>query len=330
MIFYALGIVLGLASLLSPDTVGAQQTPKVSRVGILVSDMTAAPHMLEAFRRGLREVGWVEGRNLSIEYRGAEGKLERLPALAAELVALPVDVIMTAGTVQASAAKQATRTVPIVFATAGDPVASGLVASLARPGGNVTGLSSVTPELVGKRLELLKQALPGVTRVAVLWRPGGAGERIQQDMLKDTDAAARTLGIQLAVVEAREPVDLKRAFVEIARARVGALTIQPHVMFLLEQKRLVALAAQNKVPTVYPLRDFADAGGLMAYAADDTDLFRRAATYVDKILRGARPDDLPVEQATKFELVINTKTAKALRLTIPSAMLSRADQVIGR
>src|SRR5262245_47532910 len=197
-----LGIVLALSALFNLSTAGAQQTPRVFRVGVLVSDLTVAPHMLEAFRRGLRDLGWVEGRNLAIEYRTAEGKLERLPALARELVALPVDVILTAGTVQATAAKQATRTIPIVFAAAGDPLGSGLVASLARPGGNVTGLSSVTTDLVGKRLELLKQALPGVTRVAVLWRPGGAGERIQQEMLKGTEAAARVLGVQLHVVEA--------------------------------------------------------------------------------------------------------------------------------
>ena len=265
-----------------------------------------------------------------MEYRDGGGKLERLPALAAELAALPVDVIVTAGTVQATAARQATRTIPIVFATVGDPVGSGLVASLSRPGGNVTGLSSLTPQLVGKRLELLKQAFPAVSRVGVLWAPGGSLDCIQRDMLKETEIAARALGIQLHVVEVPGPAGLKRAFSDIARARVGALTVLPHLMFLLERRRLVELAAQNRLPTVYPLRDFADAGGLMAYAADDTDLFRRAATYVDKILKGAKPDDLPVEQATKFDLIVNVKAAKALRLTISSSVLSRADEVLER
>ena len=297
-------------------------------VGVLASSTTAGPHMLEAFRAGLRELGYVEGRSFVIEFRQAEGKLERLPALAAELVALQVDVIVVAGPIQARAAKQATRTIPIVFATAGDPVGSELVTSLARPGGNLTGLSSITPELVGKRLDLLKQALPTVSRVGVLWVPDGIGERTQKSMMQEAEVAARRLGVRLHMVEAHGPADLERAFSNMTRARVGALTVFPHVMFLIERKRLVDLAAQSRLPTVYPLRDFVDAGGLMAYGADDADLFRRAATYVDKILKGAKPDDLPVEQASKFELVINVKTAKALGLMIPPSVLGRADQVI--
>ena len=205
---------------------------------------------------------------------------------------------------------------------------SGLVTSLARPGGNVTGLSSLAPELVGKRLELLKQAVPGVSRVAVLWQPGALGERTEKDMLKEAEVAARALGVRLQFVEARGPADFDRAFSDMTRARAGALTVLPSNMFISERRRLVDLAAKNRLPAVYPLREFVDAGGLMSYGANLADLFRRAATYVDKILKGAKPGDLPVEQPTKFELVINLKTAKALGLTIPQSVLARADEVI--
>ena len=263
-----------------------------------------------------------------IEYRSAEGKLERLPALAAELVALKVDVIVAASTLAALAAKQATRTLPIVFAAAGDPVTSGLVTSLARPGGNVTGLSFFSPELVGKCLEQLKQAVPEVSRVAVLWQPGGPGERTEKDMLKAAEVAARALGVRLQFVEARGPEDFDRAFSDMTRARAGALTVLPSTMFFNERRRLVDLAAKNRLPAVYPWREYVEAGGLMSYGPNVPDLFRRAATYVDKILKGAKPGDLPVEQPTKFELVINLKTAKALGLTIPQSLLQRADQVI--
>ena len=263
-----------------------------------------------------------------IEYRDAEGKPERLPALAAELVALKVDVIVAPNTAQALAAKQATRTLPIVFAFVADPVASGLVTSLARPGGNVTGLSSLTPELVGKRLELLTQAVPGVSRVAVLWQPGAQGERTDKDMLKGADVAARALGVRLQFVEARGPADFDRAFSDMTRARAGALTVLGSTMFISERRRLVDLAAKNRLPAVYARREYVDAGGLMSYGPNLADLFRRAATYVDKILKGAKPADLPVEQPTKFELVINLKTAKALGLTIPQSLLGRADEVI--
>jgi putative ABC transport system substrate-binding protein len=263
-----------------------------------------------------------------IEYRLPEGQLERLPALAAELVALKVDVILAVATPQALAAKQATRTIPIVFAATGDAVADGLVASLARPGGNVTGLSFFTPELVGKRLELLKQTVPGVSRVAVLWNPGGLGESTEKDVLKRAEVAARAIGVQLHFVEARGPADFDRVFSDMTRARAGALTVLTSAMLFEERKRLVDLVAKNRLPAVYPWREFVDAGGLMAYGPDLADLFRRAATYVDKILKGAKPGDLPVEQPTKFELVINLKTAKALGLTIPPSLLQRADQVI--
>jgi len=312
----------------APLAAEAQQAAKIARIGYLAGNLAAGPHLPEAFRQGLRDLGYVEGRNLVIEIRDAEGKSERFPALAAELVALKVDVILAGSTPHALAAKQATRTLPIVFAAADDPVGSGLVTSLARPGGNVTGLSLLAPELVGKRLELLTQAVPGVTRVAVLWQPGGLGERTEQDQLKGADTAARTLGVRPQFVEARGPADIDRAFSDMTRARAGALTVLTGTMFFVERRRLVDLAAKNRLPAVYPWRDGVDAGGLMSYGANLADLFRRAATYVDKILKGAKPADLPVEQPTKFELVINLKTAKALGLTIPPSLLGRADHVV--
>jgi putative ABC transport system substrate-binding protein len=312
----------------APLAAEAQQAGKVARIGYLSPNLAASPHTHEAFRQGLRDLGYVEGRNLVIEYRDAEGKFERLPALAADLVALNVDVIVAPNTVGVLAAKQATRTLPIVFATAGDPVTSGLVTSLARPGGNVTGLSLLAPELVGKCLELLTQAVPGVSRVAVLWEPGAVGERTDRDMLKAAEVAARALGVRLQFVEARGPADFDRAFSDMTRARAGALTVLGSTMFGTERRHLVDLAAKHRLPAVYPWREFVDAGGLMAYGTNVADLYRRAATYVDKILKGTTPADLPVEQPTKFEFVINLKTVKALGLTIPPSLLLRADEVI--
>ena len=312
----------------APFTAEAQQAAKVARIGYLATNLEAGSHVPEAFLQGLRDVGYVEGRNLVIEYRSVEGKPERLPALAAELVALKVDVIVAGAPPAALAAKQATQTLPIVFAAASDPVGSGLVTSLARPGGNVTGLSILAPELVGKCLELLTQAVPGVTRLAVLWQPGALGEHTEKDMLKGADAAARALGVRLQVVEARGPADFDRAFSDMTRARTGALTVSTSAMFVTERRRLVDLAAKNQLPAAYQFREFVDAGGLMAYGPNAADLWRRAATYVDKILKGVKPADLPVEQPTKFELVINLKTAKALGLTIPQSLLGRADEAI--
>ena len=299
---------------------------KTARIGFLTSNPAASPHLREAFRQGLRDLGYVEGRNLVIEYRDAEGKPERFAALAAELVALKVDVIVAPSTVAALAAKHATRTVPIVSVAI--PVTSGLVTSLARPGGNVTGLSFFSPELVGKCLEQLKQAVPGASRVAALWQPGTVGERTGEDMLKAAEVAARALGMRLQLLEVRGPEDFDRAFSDMTRARANALTLLPSNMFVSERRRLVDLAAKSRVPAVYPYREFVDAGGLMSYGLNVADLFRRAATYVDRILKGAKPGNLPVEQPTKFELVINLKTAKALGLTIPQSVLARADQVL--
>ncbi len=312
----------------APFAAEGQQAAKIARIGYLAGSLTVNPHLPEAFRQGLRDLGYVEGRDVVIEYRDAIGKLEQLPALAAELVALKVDVIVAAATRHALAAKQATSTLPIVFANATDPVTSGLVTSLARPGGNVTGLSLLAPELVGKCLELLKQAVPGVSRVAVLRQPGAISERTEKDLLKGAEVAARGLGMRLQFVEARGSADFDRAFSDMTRARAGALTVLGSTMFIIEQRRLVDLAAKNRLPAMYPLGEFVDAGGLMSYGANLADMYRRAATFVDKILKGAKPGDLPVEQPTKFELVINLKTARAIGLTIPQSLLGRADHVI--
>ncbi len=325
----AFAITLLLGGLFGPSSAEAQSAAKVARIGYLSVDLVAAPpHLHEAFRQGLRDLGYIEGRNVVIEYRDAGGKLERLPALAAELAALKVDVIMAGSTPNALAAKQATRTIPIVFIGSGDPVADGLVTSLARPGGNVTGLSSLTPERMGKCLELLTQAVPGVSRVAVLWQPGAVSERTAKDTLKSAEAAARALGVRLQLVQARSPADIDRAFSEMTRGRAGALAVWATATFVRERQRLVALAAKNRLPAVYTLSEFVDVGGLMAYGHSQADLNRRAASYVDKILKGAKPADLPVEQPTRFDLVVNLKTAKALGLTIPPSLLARADHVV--
>ena len=317
------------ALLAAPRASEAQPATKVPRIGILgISPVARTGSRLEAFLLGLRDLGYVEGRNIVIEYRDHGGKVERLPTLAAELVALKVDVIVAANTGAGLASMQTTKTLPIVVAAAADPVTSGLVGSLARPGGNVTGLSALAPELVGKCLELLSQAVPGVSRVAVLWQPGALDERTDKDMLKAADVAGRALGMRLQFVEARGPAHIDRAFSDMTRARAGALTVLTSVMFTNERRHLVDLAAKTRLPAVYPQRDFVDAGGLLSYGPNGPDLFRRAATYVDKILKGAKPADLPVEQPTKFELVINLKTAKALGLTIPPSLLARADEVI--
>jgi putative ABC transport system substrate-binding protein len=304
--------------LATPLAAEAQQAAKVARIGWLADNPAANPHIHEAFRQGLRDLGYVEGRNLVMEYRSA----------AAELVALKVDVIVGPATANALAAKQATKTIPIVFPAAADAVTSGLVTTLARPGGNVTGLSFLGPELIGKRLEQLNQAVPGVRRVAVLWQPGALGARTDKDILKEAEVAARALGVRPQFVEARGPADFDRAFSDMTKARAGALTVWSTPLFFTERRRLVDLAAKNRLPAVYPWREFVDAGGLMSYGPDLADMFRRAATYVDKILKGAKPADLPVEQPTKFELVINLKAAKALGLTIPPSLLQRADEVI--
>ena len=320
--------LIAAGALVAAPLAEAQQAAKVPRIGYLATSRGPSPHLYEAFLQGLRDLGYVEGRNVVIEYRDAEGKLDRLPALAAELVALKVDVIVATSTPHALAAKQATRTIPIVFTSVGDPVGSGLVSSHARPGGNITGLASRTQELVSKCLEQLKQSVPGVKQVAVLWHPGSRGERAEQDTLKQAEVAARSLGVRLQFFEARGPEDFDRAFAEMGKVRADALIVLSSTMLFAERRRLVELAAKAKLPAVYPWREAADAGGLMSYGANIADLFRRAAAYVDRILKGAKPGDLPVQQPEKFEVVINLKTAKDLGLTIPPPVLARADEVI--
>ena len=317
--------------LAAPLAAEAQQAAKVLKIGMLSTTPLEHPQAragLDQFRQALGELGYVEGRNIVIEHRSAEGRVERFPALAAEMVRLRVDLIVVFSTPSARAARQATSTIPIVAPTMQDPVRDGLVASLARPGGNVTGLTFLGSELVPKRLALLKEAIPGVSRVAVLWHPGGLAERTGQEMVKEAEAAARGLGVQLQLVRAEAPKDLDGAFSAMTRWRADAFVPLPSPMLFAERKRIVDLAARHRLPAMYLGREFVDLGGLMAYGASQIDLIRRGATYVDKILRGAKPADLPVEQPTKFELVINLKTAKALGLTIPPSVLQRADQVI--
>jgi putative tryptophan/tyrosine transport system substrate-binding protein len=325
----ALALMLGLLAV--PLAAEAQQAVKVPRIGYLsmlsYSDSSLGP-LRNAFREGLREHGYIEGQTITIEWRFADGSRERLPALAAELVRLKVDVIFTETTPATRAATQATTTIPIVFNPIADPVGEGFVANLARPGGNVTGLTQASLELSGKRLELLTGAVPRVTRVGVLSHSGVPSERSVRVMLEETEAAARTLGVQLRHLEVQGPRDLDRPFAAISREKVGALIVLNSPMFLSERRLIVDLATKNRLPAMFFLREFAEAGGLMSYGPNFPGLWRRAATYVDKILKGAKPGDLPVEQPTKFELVINMKTAKALGLTIPQSLLVRADEII--
>jgi putative ABC transport system substrate-binding protein len=309
-----------------------QHTGKVPRIGMLLAFSPEHPQAREwsnAFREGLRELGYVEGQNIAIESRSAQGRFERVPDLLADLARLNVDVIFSmAGTPAARAAKQAYITIPFVAPAMGDPVSDGLIASLAHPGGYITGSSFLGPGLVSKRLELLKEAVPGASHVAALWHPGAYGERTMSDMLKETEAAAQALRVQLQLLEARGAYDFDGAFSEMTRQRAGALIVLPSPMFYGEHRRIVDLARKNRLPASYAFREAVAAGGLMSYGASLLDLARRAATQVDKILKGAKPADLPVEQPTKFELVINLKTAKTLGLTIPPSLLLRADEVI--
>ena len=319
---------LVLSVLAVPLAAEAQQAGKVYLIGFLSPSSPSDsrnPLRLGALRQGLRELGYVEGQNIGIESRWAEGKYDRLPDLAAELVRLKVDVIVTYSPPAIQAAKQATQTIPIVMGGVIDPVATGFVASLARPGGNLTGLSLMAPELVGKQLEILKEVVPKVTRVAVLGNPANAGTAPQ---LRHAQDAARALKVQLQPLEARAPNDIDRAFAAMTKEGAGAVVVLVDAMFVDQRTRIADLAARHRLPSVYGLMDFAEAGGLMFYGANDTDRFRRAAIFVDKILKGAKPADLPVEQPTKFALVINLKTAKALGLTIPQSVLARADQII--
>ena len=308
-----------------PFPAQAQQPARIPRVGILIPPSASFfSARVEAFRQRLRELGYVEGKNIFIEYRYAEGKLERLPDLAAELVRLKVDVIVATGPA-ILAAKKASPTIPIVFAAAGDPVGSGLVSSLARPGGNITGLSSIAQDLDGKRLELVKEAFPKIARVAFLWEPGGSRGN---PALTDMEAAAKALGLKLQSLEVRGLDDFESAFARAKKEGAQALITIPQSLINTQQRQVLDFAAKNRLPAMYPTSEFVEAGGLMSYGPNYTDLFRRAADFVDKILKGTKPADIPVEQPMKFEFIVNLKAAKQIGVTIPPNVLVRADRVI--
>ena len=305
------------------------RTGKTPRVGMLMpgpAEHSAAT--LDPFYRGLHELGYIEGQNLTIERRDADWKPDRLPALVAELVGLRVDIIVAWSTPTAQAAKQATNSIPIIAAVMADPVGDGLVASLARPGGNVTGTTFLGPELVARRLQLLGDVVPGLARVAALLHPHAYGERTMVNVVKDIEDAARTLGLQLQLAPADRPDEIGNAFSKMVKERTDAFIVMPSPMLFGEHRRIVELAANERLPGMYQAREFVDAGGLMSYGANLDDLFRHTAMYVDKILKGTKPADLPVERPTKFELVINVKTAQAMGLTVNRDILLVADELI--
>ena len=320
-----IGVIAG-GLLAAPLAARAQQAAKVPGIGFLGNSTAALEaNLVGPFREGLRELGYVEGRNILIEYRWAEGKYERFPALIAELIALKVDVIVTAGTPASLAVKKATTSIPLVMVAVGDPIGVGLVASLARPGGNSTGLTSIAPELEGKRLELLREVVPKLSHIAVLWNPDNP---FHAGSLKETRAAAQVLGIKVQLLGIRVSEEFPAAFAAILKERAGALLVLADRLFLHNRARIVDFEAKHRLPGVYAYRELVEAGGLMSFGPSYAGMHRRAAYYVDRILKGAKPADLPVEQPTKFELMINLKTAKALGLTIPPSVLQRADQII--
>jgi len=303
----------------------AQQQAKVPKIGLLGARPAASSTGLELFRQEIRKLGYIEDKNIAFEYRSADNKFDRLPALADELVRLKVDVIVTPGTAEALAAKNATRTIPIVFFGGGDPVAAGLVDSLARPGGNITGFTSIGAVLAGKRLELLKETVPNLSRVAVLWDPQDPSAAQQW---KESQLPARELGLQLHSMEIGSADDFESAFKEAIKVRSAGLAVTSGALALSNQKRVADLATKNRLPAIYSRGDFVASGDLMSYGDDRTEPYRRAAVFVDKILKGTKPADIPVEQPTKFELTINLKAAKQIGLTIPPNVLARADKVI--
>ena len=321
-----LGAGLMLALLAVPLAVDAQSGRKVVRIGRLspLSAATDAPSMA-GLRQGLSDLGWIEGQHIAFELRFAEGHLDRLPRLAAELVRLKVDVIVAGSNPGALAAKNATSTIPVVIVTTGDPVGGGLVASLARPGGNLTGVTTLGLELSAKRLELLKEAVPGLARVAVLANPASPYTGV---FLRERESAAGALGLHLAMLEVRDPGQIEQAFAAMSRERAGGLMVLADIMFITQRQRIVGLAAKHRIPATYGEREFVHAGGFMFYGVGLSDMYRRAATYVDKVLRGAKPGDLPIEQPSKFELVVNLKAAEGLGLTVPKSILDRADEII--
>jgi len=319
-----LAVALVLEVFSTPLAADAQQAVKVYRIGYL--SLRSGPNeYTDAFLQGLREHGYVVGQNIAIEYRWAAGRRDQLRDLAAELVRLKVDIIVASATPVIQAAKDATRTIPIVMAAAPDPIATGLVASLARPGGNITGLSLLSTELAGKWLQLIKELVPGATRVAVLAQGPGLGTQL---LFREMQAAARVVGVQLQQLEVGSPDEFDSAFAAMKREGAGALIVQASPLSVAHPKVIAELAAKHRLAAMYGVRVFVDEGGLVSYGPSLLEMFRRAATYVDRILKGAKPADLPVEQPTKFELVINLKTAKALGLTIPQSVLIRADEVI--
>jgi len=317
-----LAVVLALSVVLAPLPDEAQPAGKVYRIGFLRAGPPPG-EFVEAFQQGLGARGYIDGRNVVIEYRSTDGSFDELSRLAAELVRFNVDVILASGAPAAFAARSATTKVPIVFVSVYDPVEIGLVASLARPGGNVTGLSQTSADLGGKRLELLKELVPKLKRIAILWHPANLTNLVQK---KSVEVAARTTGVEIKSVPVQDPSHFGSAF-EDARG-VDALMQMDDPLFTTHRRQLAELAVRSRLPAIYGIRPIVDAGGLMFYGADSRDLYRRAATYTDKILKGAKPADLPIEQPTKYELVINLKTAKALGLTIPQTLLLRADQII--
>ena len=318
--------LLGGAVAAVPLAVAAQEARKLPRIGFLGnSTASLEANLVGPFRESLRNLGYVEGRNISIEYRWAEGNYDRFPTLIAELIALKFDVIVTAGTPAALAVKKATASIPLVMVAVGDPVGTGLVASLGRPGGNVTGLTSIAPELEGKRLELLKEALPRVSRVAVLWNPANA---YQIGSEKEVQAAAKVLRISVVSLPVRSPEELGNAFAAIPREHADAILVLADRLFLHNRERIADFAIKNRLPGMNAYRELVEAGGLMSFGPSYAMMHRQAATYVDKILKGAKAGDMPIEQPAKFELVMNLKTAKALGLTIPQSLLLRADEVI--
>ena len=323
-----LEVVLALSLFAAPLAAeGQNKAGKVSRIGFLFYGAPGPSAEVDAFRQGLRELGYIEGQNVTIDYRFASGQVERLPELATELARLKVDVIVTPNTPAAMAAKQATSTIPIVFAVVADPVGAGLMANFARPGGNITGLSSISVQLGGKRLELLKEVAPKASRLAVLYNPS---DRSNVLMLKELQESAPALGLTVHSLEVRAPGEFEGAFAAMTRERAHALFVAAGVLTLEQRNRkaLVDLATKSRIPAMWGHRQFVEAGGLMSYAVNFYDQLRRAAIYVDKILKGAKPGDLPVEQPTRYELVINLTAAKALGLRIPQSLLGRADQVI--
>jgi ABC-type uncharacterized transport system substrate-binding protein len=314
-----------------PVVAQGQQSKTVPRIGFLTTGSLELPEtlvMIDAFRQGLRELGYVEGTNIIVEYKAADSKIERFADLAKELVQLNVDVIVASNTPAALAARQATATIPIVVPVMGDPVRDGLVSSLARPGGNITGLTFLGPELLPKRIALLKEAVPNVSRVAALWHPGAYGERTMNEMMEEAEGAAKTLGVQLRLAAVQGPDDFEGAFSTIVQGRADAVIVFPSPMLFTERRRIVDLAVKGRLPLMAMGKEFAELGGLMAYGASIPGLIRRSATYVDKIINGATPSDLPVQQPMKFDLVINIKTAKVLGLDVPPSLLARADEVI--